>query len=340
MRTTLLLLTFVTFFSNAQEDASALNFDGVDDYVNIGTDNTFNYSTTSSFTIEAWIKPSSTDNSWKVIAARESWNDGQGWIFHAFNNRLYFRTPNATVFSNELLTNDEWTHIAVTFSTTSVSIYQDGVNIASGNLSIVFDSGQSMYIGARHFNSGNGSRDYFDGDIDDLRFWSTSRTPMEIRQNRECALAGTESGLVSYYKFNQGLDNEDNSSEATLISSNTSFNGTLNNFSLTGAKSNYFDGSDNGVDQCETLSIETNILDNSISLFPNPASNKFTIQKSNSIDLVNATITDVNGRMISKIDLEGMQSSKSVVINNLKSGLYLVKIQSKNASITKKLIVR
>ncbi len=55
-----------------------------------------------------------------------------------------------------------------------------------------------------------------------------------------CELIGTEFAIVAYYKFNQGLAGQNNAGETTLIDIvGGDNNGTLNNFALSGATSNW-----------------------------------------------------------------------------------------------------
>ena len=44
----------------------------------------------------------------------------------------------------------------------------------------------------------------FSGKIDEVRIWNTSRTRDEILSNMYTILNGNESGLVAYYRFDQG----------------------------------------------------------------------------------------------------------------------------------------
>jgi subtilisin-like proprotein convertase family protein len=45
----------------------------------------------------------------------------------------------------------------------------------------------------------------FLGEMDEVRVWSAVRTSQQIVQNRFSPLAGNESGLVAYYRFNEGV---------------------------------------------------------------------------------------------------------------------------------------
>lgn len=80
------------------------------------------------------------------------------------------------------------------------------------------------------------------------------------------------------------------------------------------------------------------VLSNSFALYPNPTKGAFTI-KNSGVALQSAQVSDVNGRIIATVNLNGMTEDKNIDLN-LTTGMYFVKIQSENASTTKKLIVQ
>ena len=82
----------------------------------------------------------------------------------------------------------------------------------------------------------------FTGNIDEIRVWNIARTAEQIAGSMNCELQGTETGLVSYYQFNQGIDQANNAGVTTLNATIGS-NGTLTNFTLTGTTSNWLAGS-------------------------------------------------------------------------------------------------
>ncbi|WP_299337400.1 T9SS type A sorting domain-containing protein [uncultured Psychroserpens sp.] len=89
-----------------------------------------------------------------------------------------------------------------------------------------------------------------------------------------------------------------------------------------------------------TLSTNELGLNASVTLFPNPSNGLITI-KSEGVALESMQVADINGRIVSTIDLEGATQDKEINLTNaLTSGLYLVTIRSNDASITKKLIIQ
>ncbi|RKE98314.1 HYR domain-containing protein [Ichthyenterobacterium magnum] len=89
----------------------------------------------------------------------------------------------------------------------------------------------------------------------------------------------------------------------------------------------------------DTLSINDNELnDADISLFPNPAFNIVTLKNTSRLELINAEIIDVTGKVISIINLRNMNTVKEISLDTYSSGMYFVKINASNNSITKRLI--
>ncbi|MCG8537880.1 MAG: LamG domain-containing protein, partial [Pseudomonadales bacterium] len=44
----------------------------------------------------------------------------------------------------------------------------------------------------------------FEGDMDDVQVWNRALTQTEILQQMDSELSGNETGLIAYYKFNEG----------------------------------------------------------------------------------------------------------------------------------------
>lgn len=86
-----------------------------------------------------------------------------------------------------------------------------------------------------------------------------------------------------------------------------------------------------------TLGVISNEVNaNNISIYPNPATSTITIS-GNNLSLNNVEMTDVNGRVVKTINLNGVNESQ-IEISDLASGLYLMKINSNEGTVTKKLV--
>ncbi len=83
-----------------------------------------------------------------------------------------------------------------------------------------------------------------------------------------------------------------------------------------------------------TTSITANTNNNKISIYPNPAKDKFTITNLNNAKI---NIYNITGKII--LSQESLSENSNVDISHLKSGIYFVKIKNNNSIITKKLVV-
>jgi hypothetical protein len=223
---------FIFAFSGKAQISNALNFDGVNDAVNLPA--TINQPV-GAYTLQAWIK-TSDGSGVRAIVVRP--------LVHGLflqNNQLAFYNWISGQFSAVPVTlnDNEWHHVAVTFThgvTNSGIFYIDGVayspNFTPGGNTLTNNYG----IG----HSQNGQ--LFDGSIDDVTIHNRILTPAEIYSSfNECTVASTN--LLATYNFNQGVAVGNNAGLTTLLDqSGNNNNGTLVNFALNGSGSNWVNG--------------------------------------------------------------------------------------------------
>ena len=88
-----------------------------------------------------------------------------------------------------------------------------------------------------------------------------------------------------------------------------------------------------------TLDNDSNELTyKNIQLFPNPVRNSFTLRNNSNLELKSATIIDLNGRIIKTINLKGIQKDKIISLQSFDTGIYLIKVNSDNNSLIKKIV--
>ncbi|MEZ4855247.1 MAG: T9SS type A sorting domain-containing protein [Gelidibacter sp.] len=88
-----------------------------------------------------------------------------------------------------------------------------------------------------------------------------------------------------------------------------------------------------------TLGVEGfQLSESNITLFPNPTNNIVTLKNNSHINLTKATIIDISGRILSVVDLKGMNGTKEISLENYSSGNYFLRIESLNSSIVKQII--
>jgi len=196
----------------------ALDFDGTDDYVNLGNTDLKD----KSFTIEFWAKRASAGTSDFAISQTGSGSTRKKLhIGFRDNNKFTFAFWGDDCDTDAAYTDADWHHWACVFDANSNSqkIYRDGALVKSDNTSGNYEGTGSLWLGkVESFNDWA-----FKGVLDEVRIWNKVRTEHEIKDNRNKSLSGSESDLIRYYKLNDGTG----STKAKDATGNS--DGSLNN---------------------------------------------------------------------------------------------------------------
>ena len=85
---------------------------------------------------------------------------------------------------------------------------------------------------------------------------------------------------------------------------------------------------------------DNNFTENSIKIFPNPATSEFTISQNLSLE-GNVQLFDISGKKIKDLFKGNFGTNKNIKVktDGLAAGIYLVKVNSRNKSVTKKLVI-
>jgi hypothetical protein len=115
---------------------------------------------------------------------------------------------------------ETWAHLAATLEGSTVKIYINGELVATKEFSRLPENVNRTrcYIGKSNWSSDP----TFWGYMDDVRIWNRALSKQEIRNQKDQELAGTESGLMGYWRFNEGKgriakDSSGNGNDATLM---------------------------------------------------------------------------------------------------------------------------
>jgi uncharacterized protein (DUF2141 family) len=173
---------------------TALEFDGIDDYVQISID-----SPQTDYTYELFFK--TADQNAPISSVRHP------SLGSATDRNLYLETGNIfhRLYNTEVIgstgqnyADDTWHHVAVVVeSGVGQRIYMDGELVALGvKDSSDFDWDTSLDLG---YDDG-----YFEGKIEEVRLWNIIRTETQIREGMYLSLAGYENELISYWQVNDG----------------------------------------------------------------------------------------------------------------------------------------
>jgi len=88
----------------------------------------------------------------------------------------------------------------------------------------------------------------------------------------------------------------------------------------------------------EVLGVQDNELNTQVILYPNPTNGELILVNNGSQKLVDATIIDVNGRLIQQVDLSNSNSETNISLVNAATGIYFIRITSESASIVKQIV--
>lgn len=134
-----------------------------------------------------------------------------------------------------------------------------------------------------------------------------------------------ELGVVKQSDYNYAMAGEMNFSPSGDVNCSNFVYGSSQNYWVLGIKD-------------ITVSNHENYIPESISIYPNPASMAINIDLAQKYSNYNTMIEiiDISGKTVMKLDYE--QTNEPVRIDDLKSGLYLIKITGNNNCVTKKII--
>ncbi|TAN72142.1 MAG: tandem-95 repeat protein, partial [Magnetospirillum sp.] len=184
---------------------------------------------TNNFTMEAWAKADSLAAGRVILRNGDSSTDGYALVIDNGVPEIVLGgvgTMSATAIT---VGADEWHHYAVTRSNGSWSLYVDGVKAVLTNSSLVPLAPTTVTrIG-----------DSWDGEIADVRLWTTARSQADIQTFMPERLSGIEPNLAGYWRLDNGT------ADSSIISPH--------NMAATGTVTYVATGPD-----IHTLSIETN----------------------------------------------------------------------------------
>jgi hypothetical protein len=258
----------------------ALDLDGTDDYVDAGSDPSLDV---SNGTVAAWFKANGpqivehtiVDKNWAGLA------DGELMLMIQDSDdtpspnhvRLYLENgvSDVSIFSDAPVAFGTWTHVAVTFGSSGMTMYIDGVLQAdtNANTSGMDRTGPSLLIGVQD----NNAADVFDGLIDDVLIYDRVLSGAEIATLAGTAPTDCAAGPIAHWNLDEGTG------QTAADSAGTS-DGTLG--STTGADANDptwtcvnggnaldFDGTDDYVDLDSHIGNYAALSEGSISIWFN-----------------------------------------------------------------------
>ena len=193
------------------------------------------------FTVEFWIKPDSVSSVDFPLVLKsggsEDEEDNDSFNIKLVNDDIFIQYESGSIARNVAFTTSDfsvsantWQHIALVRSadTDDIRIYKNGVLVEteSGSLSGDDPTGadsaeQKLLLGVNFAKT-----KFFDGEMAHLRIWNVARNATQIARNYLRSVDNTASGLVGYWKLNEGngttvLDSSSNSNNGTLLTNHS-----------------------------------------------------------------------------------------------------------------------
>jgi hypothetical protein len=339
-------ITLLFFTLLVVNGVNAQNVSGVfanNGSVNIvdGTEGTA-FKVSGNHTMEAWVKAPDTERGYVMCMGTSNTFRGAYRIETRFSGgttpskkaRVGYDPANSgTSFFYVTTTSDvfdgTWHHIAIVGTTTggitSTKIYVDGIldaaTVPDYTRPTIWDNnpgngGSMVYstVGGRGNPSPEVTADvYFNGEIDEARFWTVARTQTQIQNESWVIVDAT--GLYRHLKLdNNILDSSVNAKPTVAVGAGVSSYATL------GVKS-------------DTL------LEQSLQIYPNPNKGQFTLNYNGTETLKKLELYSVTGQLVKVVPLEDFSNQKEITVPELQTGLYLLKIKTENADATKKILI-
>ena len=321
--TTLLLLIFASYLLQAQGNAA--EFDGTTGYIEV--EGASQYITDDGITMEAWVFPRNVAPGFPdfdgILGVRNDTNcDFYMLQLSATDVESRFRNSDGqdfTIASGGLVVN-EWNHLALSYGNGTLTYYVNGQFQASmpatglcGDESLPFHMGKLDYQSNPFF---------YDGLLDEVRFWYVERTEDEIAEFYNCQIGTPEDfpTLGYYYK----LDEETGSTTATDSGDSGVTGNVVEGVTFVESTVDYKVVNSN--EDLETLSLN---------IYPNPSSNSVSIDVQE-IEVISLELYDISG---SKINVNYNLTNGIYNIDKLSKGTYFVTIQGKNQTMSRKFVV-
>ncbi|MEI6143355.1 MAG: LamG-like jellyroll fold domain-containing protein, partial [Mariniphaga sp.] len=181
---------------------NALTFNGVNEFANVP----YNFTGYTAYTIEMWVKPSSTANQ-VIISGNEGSGGTESHALRISNGKFQqFTWDGAPIYITG--TTDiqvgKWYHVAITATNGGlVRLFVNGVEEGNAlTVGTLWTGGTQFYIGRSGFGNA-----YFNGSVDEVRLWNFAKDGATIQTSMYNIVNQSSTGLVSYYKFDQSSGN-------------------------------------------------------------------------------------------------------------------------------------
>lgn len=169
------------------------------------------------FTMELWVNVETAPSNSRMALVDKHNGTSDSFYFVYMDTggtkhfRIYMMNSASEIGWDDLnhdLGTATWHHVAAVYDASAgeVEIFVDSSSVGTmtGLVTNIKDSVAIFCIGSYL----NGTINFFDGKIDDVRIWNDIRTDQEISDNYDCYIVGDEDNLVAYWKLDNSPNDE------------------------------------------------------------------------------------------------------------------------------------
>jgi photosystem II stability/assembly factor-like uncharacterized protein len=153
----------------------------------------------NSFTTSAWVKAATQQNNNAQIIS--NWSSDAAFALGFGNNNTLVLSWKGTKYPvAHALPVGEWSHIALTITPTTATVYLNGVPISiNGNFSGFNVANTEFELGGNAPTQGSD----FNGWLEEVKIYNYALSQNEIREKIHLIARSLENGLIAYYQFNE-----------------------------------------------------------------------------------------------------------------------------------------
>ena len=244
-----ILLLFFLFISKSYAvDTTWLDINGTNNYLDLGPTNILAGKT--EFSVEFRVHFDNTTGYYTIIGQRTS-DSNRTFVFQHWTGKLcIFLSGGNYGYINFTPDPSIWYHLAVVYkgsgstNANKLKLYINGVEavlIYSGNINStsVATSPQANLVLGCEKNSSSHILQYLNGQFGGFAIWDHALTSDEINSHILDDVRGTESGLIEYFNFNNGIPNGNNSGITSFTGGKGLLTITPMNMALNSTGSNF-----------------------------------------------------------------------------------------------------
>ena len=204
--------------------ANSLNFDGIDDYVELASPGDFSFDPAGVYTWTVWLNPDDFEE-WNTvfgmyinpntaptftISAHTTTEGGWGPVTAGISAGIDGPGTNLNFHTTDnVLTVGTWAHVAVTYNgalaaASRIKIYVNGADVTSTDVNVVGSTVNTAFTNVRLAHNG-WTDEFYDGRMDDFRFYKRALSASEIQAlaaygpaSGSCANPTATAGMIIY----------------------------------------------------------------------------------------------------------------------------------------------